>query len=304
MKKLMILLLMIVAAGQLRAQDIQISRFERNYTSLIASVNPVYDNTGEACAVLRFYVREKDFIVEPNLGMMKQEVLPGEIRIWVPKGTKRLTVRKQDWMPLTGYEIPVVIEPKVTYDVELSITEEALKRNRANKGHNVYVGAGYNIISISGPSVALGFDFNHHNIELGAVFGMNKTDDLYFYDSQTNVNAAYNYKAIRIQLRYGYDFKVTDFFCIMPQVGGAYNLYNGNEVISSSSNYNSANSMSIIGAVRLVTSFNDRFKLQITPEYDFGVYKDKNCKMIADFDKDFKSWTNGFNLNIGLIYFF
>lgn len=304
MKKLMILLLLIVAAGQLRAQDIQISRFERNYTSLIASVNPVYDNTGEACAVLRFYVREKDFIVEPNLGMMKQEVLPGEIRIWVPKGTKRLTVRKQDWMPLTGYEIPVVIEPKVTYDVELSITEEALKRNRANKGHNVYVGAGYNIISISGPSVALGFDFNHHNIELGAVFGMNKTDDLYFYDSQTNVNAAYNYKAIRIQLRYGYDFKVTDFFCIMPQVGGAYNLYNGNEVISSSSNYNSANSMSIIGAVRLVTSFNDRFKLQITPEYDFGVYKDKNCKMIADFDKDFKSWTNGFNLNIGLIYFF
>jgi len=304
MKKLMILLLMIVAAGQLRAQDIQISRFERNYTSLIASVNPVYDNTGEACAVLRFYVREKDFIIEPNLGMMKQEVLPGEIRIWVPKGTKRLTVRKQDWMPLTGYEIPVVIEPKVTYDVELSITEEALKRNRANKGHNVYVGAGYNIISISGPSVALGFDFNHHNIELGAVFGVNKTDDLYFYDSSTNVNAAYNYKAIRIQLRYGYDFEVTDFFSIMPQVGGTYNLYSGNEVISSNGNYDSANSVSVIGAIRLVTSFNDHFKLQITPEYDFGVYKDKNCKMIADFDKDFKSWTNGFNLNIGLIYFF
>lgn len=304
MKKIMILLLMIVAAGQLRAQDIQISRFERNYTSLIASVNPVYDNTGEACAVLRFYVREKDFIIEPNLGMMKQEVLPGEIRIWVPKGTKRLTVRKQDWMPLTGYEIPVVIEPKVTYDVELSITEEALKRNKANKGHNVYVGAGYNIISISGPSVALGFDFNHHNIELGAVFGVNKTDDLYFYDSSTNVNAAYNYKAIRIQLRYGYDFKVTDFFSVMPQVGGAYNLYSGNEVLNSSSNYDSANSMSIIGAVRLLTSFNDRFKLQITPEYDFGVYKDKNCKMIYDFDKDFKSWTSGFNLNIGLIYFF
>ena len=197
-----------------------------------------------------------------------------------------------------------MIEPKVTYDVELSITEEALKRNKANKEHNVYVGAGYNIISISGPSVALGFDFNHHNIELGAVFGVNKTDDLYFYDSSTNVNAAYNYKAIRIQLRYGYDFKVTDFFSVMPQVGGAYNLYSGNEVLNSSSNYDSANSMSIIGAVRLLTSFNDRFKLQITPEYDFGVYKDKNCKMIYDFDKDFKSWTSGFNLNIGLIYFF
>ena len=304
MKKILVFMLLLATASQLKAQDIQITKFERDITNLKASTEPVYDNTGEACALIRFLVSGKDYTIEPNLGMMKQEVLPGEIRIWVPKGTKRLTVRKQDWMPLTGYEIPVVIEPKVTYDVELSITEEALKRNKANKGHNVYVGAGYNIISISGPSVALGFDFNHHNIELGAVFGVNKTDDLYFYDSSTNVNAAYNYKAIRIQLRYGYDFKVTDFFSVMPQVGGAYNLYSGNEVLNSSSNYDSANSMSIIGAVRLLTSFNDRFKLQITPEYDFGVYKDKNCKMIYDFDKDFKSWTSGFNLNIGLIYFF
>ena len=304
MKKILVFMLLLATASQLKAQDIQITKFERDITNLKASTEPVYDNTGEACALIRFLVSGKDYTIEPNLGMMKQEVLPGEIRIWVPKGTKRLTVRKQDRMPLTGYEIPVVIEPKVTYDVELSITEEALKRNKANKGHNVYVGAGYNIISISGPSVALGFDFNHHNIELGAVFGVNKTDDLYFYDSSTNVNAAYNYKAIRIQLRYGYDFKVTDFFSVMPQVGGAYNLYSGNEVLNSSSNYDSANSMSIIGAVRLLTSFNDRFKLQITPEYDFGVYKDKNCKMIYDFDKDFKSWTSGFNLNIGLIYFF
>ena len=302
MKKIIIMLLAVVTASQLKAQDIEIKRFERNYTSLIASVNPVYDNTGEACAVLRFYSRDKDFIIEPNLGMMKQEQLSGEIRVWVPKGTKRLTGRKNSLMPLVGYEIPVVIEPKVTYDVELKVKRES------NKGHNVYIGAGYNIVSISGPSVALGFDLKHHNIELGAVFGLNKTDDMYFYDINSDVNAAYYYKAIRIQLRYGYDIRVTDFFSIMPQVGGAYNMYNGSEVgsevVNSSNNYGSANSVSVIGAVRLVTSFNDRFKLHITPEYDFGVYKDNKCKKLADFDKDFKSWTEGFNLNIGLIYFF
>lgn len=300
----LLLLLLMAIAGKTAAQDIQITRFERNYTSLIGSVRPVYDNTGEACAVIRFFVRDAEFVIEPNLGVLKSETLPGEIRLYVPQGTKRLTVRHKNLMPLNGYEIPIKIEPKVTYDAELSVTDEALNRHKANKGHNVYVSAGYNILSLSGPSVALGFDINHHNIEAGAVFGLNKTDDWYFYDADSNVKAAYNYKAIRIQLRYGYDLKATDFFSIMPQIGGAYNLYSGSEVVKGNSNYDSANSMSVLAAVRIVASFNDNFKLHITPEYDFGVYKDDNCKMLSDLDSTFKSWTEGFNLNIGLIYFF
>lgn len=304
MKKILIGLLLMVAVSEMNAQDIQVARFERNYTSLIASTNPVYDNTGEACAVIRFFVRDDGFIVEPNMGMMKQETKPGEIRMWVPKGTKRLTIRNGNWMPLIGYEIPVVIEPKVTYEAEISITDEALQRNKANKNHNVYVGAGYNITSISGPSVALGFDINHHNIELGAVFGLNKTDDLYFYDNNQNVTGAYNYQAIRIQLRYGYDIKVTDFFSVMPQVGGAFNILKGNEVIKGNSNYDSGNSFAAIGALRLVASFSNRFKLHITPEYDINITRNDNCWWLAKYDSTINNWTEGFNLNIGLMFFF
>ena len=73
MKKIMLALLLMVAANAVKAQDIEVSKFERNYTSLIASMNPVYDNTGEACAVIRFFVRGDGFIIEPNMGMMKQE---------------------------------------------------------------------------------------------------------------------------------------------------------------------------------------------------------------------------------------
>lgn len=299
-----IMLLFVGTAGQLKAQDIQIGRFERNLTSLTASLNPVYDNAGEACALIRFFVRDADFVIEPNLGVLKREVLPGEIRLYVPRGTKRLNVRKKGWLPLMGYEIPVQLESKVTYDAELSMTDGALQRDKANKGHNVYIGAGYNVLSISGPSVALGFDISHHNIELGAVLGLNKTDDMYFYDSNSNVKAAYNYRAVRIQLRYGYDIKVADFLSIVPQVGVAYNLYHGQEVVKGDSDYGSANSLSTFGAVRLVAVFNRHVRLQLTPEYDFGVYRDEHCRTITDFDDTFKSWTDGFNLNIGLIYFF
>ena len=298
MKKMIIALLLIVAANGVKAQDIEIKNFERNVTSLIASMNPVYDNAGEACAVIRFFVRDANVIIEPNMGMMKLETKPGEIRMWVPKGTKRLTIRKEGLMPLTGYVIPVAIESKVTYDAEISINDGA------NKHHNVYAGVGYNVVSISGPSVALGFDISHHNIELGAVLGLNKTDEMYFYDSDGNLTGAFEYKAIRVQLRYGYDFGITDFFSIMPQVGAAYNIYTSNEVVKGNSKFDSANSLSGIVAVRLVTSFNNRFKLHITPEYDFSLNKNDNCKILSDFDSKFKSWTEGFNLNIGLIYFF
>ena len=298
MKKMMIALLLMVAANGVKAQDIEVSKFERNYTSLIASMNPVYDNTGEACAVIRFFVRDGRFIIEPNMGMMKLETLPGEIRIWVPKGTKRLTIRREGLLPLSGYEIPVSIEPKVTYEAEISVNEGA------NKHHNVYAGVGYNAVAISGPSVALGFDINHHNIELGAVLGLNKTDEMYFYNSNGDLTGAFEYKAIRVQLRYGYDFEITDFFSIMPQAGVAYNIFTSNEVVKSNSKFDSANSFSGIVAARLVTSFNKRFKLHITPEYNFSLNKNDNCKILSDFDSKFKSWTEGFNMNIGLIYFF
>ena len=298
MKKMMIVLLLIVAANGMKAQDIEVTKFERKVTSLIGSTNAVNDNNGEPCAVIRFLVRDASFIIEPNMGMMKLETMPGEIRVWVPKGTKRLTIRKEGLIPLVGYEIPVTVESKATYEAEIAVVDGP------NKHHNVYAGVGYNAVSISGPSVALGFDVSHHNIELGAVFGLNKTDAMYFYNSSGDLTGAFEYNAIRIQLRYGYDISITDFFSVMPQVGGAYNIFTGNEVVKGNSKYDSANSFSGIAAVRLVTSFNKRFKLHITPEYNFSLNKDDNCKILSDFDSKFKSWTEGFNMNIGLIYFF
>lgn len=68
MKKRKILLAMVLfVCINLCAQDIKMTTFERNITSLIASMDPVYDNAGEACAVVRFFVRDEGFEIEPNL---------------------------------------------------------------------------------------------------------------------------------------------------------------------------------------------------------------------------------------------
>lgn len=288
---------------QIEAQSVQITKFERNYTSLIASMNQVYDNAGEACAVIRFWYSGEEFIIEPNLGVLKKEELPGETRLWVPKGTKRITVRHKNDKPLRGYTIPIKVESKTDYDADISI---AVTPITTTSGSLVYLHAGYNIMSLSGPSVAIGANVKHHQIEIEAVYGLNKTDDIFFYDGAGNVMAGYHYNAIKAKLSYGYEIPVSDFFSITPMIGGSYNAYTGNEAsgLSKSSKYKSANSISIGGGLRLAVSLGNHFKLCVTPEYQAAVYKDETCKLVSKYDDDMNNWHTGFNLNVGLMIIF
>jgi len=101
------------------AQDISIDNFEAKPTDLKARVSPVYDKSGEACALIRFSTRDTTFIIEGNQGVLKRETLPGEILMYVPHGTKLLTIRRDNLYPLRDYEIPMRLEPMSVYDALL-----------------------------------------------------------------------------------------------------------------------------------------------------------------------------------------
>ena len=132
-----------------KSSDIELLDFRLNPTSLIASANPVYDNTGQACAVIRYTVNNDDFIIEPNLGVVKETKKPGEIIQYVPVGTRRLTIKNDNFMPIRDYEIPVEIAAKATYDVTLSLTYNAVRRQKASPDHDNYLGIGYNLPELS-----------------------------------------------------------------------------------------------------------------------------------------------------------
>ena len=290
-------------ALQMKGQDIRVTQFERNYTSLIASMDAVYDNTGEACAVIRFFVRDLDFEIEANLGVLKKETRTGEIRLWVPTATKRITVRHQGAIPLNSYEIPATLEPKATYDAVLEIRAPQKEKGKSN--NHFFAGAGYNVMSISGPAIALGGNLNHHIIEVDAVYGLSKSDEWYFYGSNGSVVAANSYQAFRTTVRYGYELMVSDYISFIPMVGGAFNVFTGKAVsgISSNNSYKSGNSLSIAGAVGIALILNDHMRIQLTPEYDFGISKSNLCKKVSENDSKFKSWTDGMNINLTLMVY-
>lgn len=285
----------------IKAQEIKVTRFEQSRNSMIARMNPAFTLSGENCAVLRVYVKGNDYSIEPNLLSVKDSTLSGEIRLWVPPGTSRLTVRRSGLKPLLGYQIPMRVEAKTDYDVDIEVVDSP-----PSSDNHVYIGAGYNIMTLAGPSILVGANLKHHQIELGAVYGLNKSDDLYFYDANDNLKAGYNYNAIRAGLTYGYEIAVSDFFFITPMAGVSYLAYLGSEASSSTkgTDYKNANSLSAGGGVRLSVAFGKQFRLCITPEYYAAVYKDKNCKLLSSHDDNIKNWNTGFNLNVGLLVYF
>lgn len=112
-------LLLTLGLGRMEAQtsllqDIAVMNFHHEPTDLTAKRYAVKDNNGVAGAVIKLLVRDTTFIVEPNLGLLRRESKAGEICLWVPVGTKRLTIRRYGLFPLE-YIIPEKIESKEVY---------------------------------------------------------------------------------------------------------------------------------------------------------------------------------------------
>jgi len=166
----------------------------------------------------------------------------------------------------------------------------------------------FNVVSIMGPSLAIGISLDHHNVELGGVIGINKSDELFAYSKDNELLAGFTYKALRAYARYGYEVPLTSTISVVPQAGLALNFINGSKVadiVVTDDNYmKSASALSALIGVRLVAALSPHIKLQLTPEYDFGLSKNNNCKKLSQTDNTIKQWTDGLNLNVGVMAFF
>ena len=308
MKRTRIILftLMMACGIEAGAQTIRITEFKHNTLSLIGSTNRVKDNNGDDCAVIRFFI-DDNYTIEPHSGVLKTDTLIGEMRMWVPRGTKRITVRREGLRPLAGYDIPLEIESLNTYEATIETINEEAEMGKRPKKRLTYMGLGYQFPSLSGPSLALGFNIKHHQIEVGGIYGMKKTDELFFYDNSGNTLAGYQYSPVRAQLKYGYEIELGKHFALTPQVGGAFNYFMGKEkeTTSLATGHKKSFSVSLIGDLRLSLSLNKSktSMLYVAPEYNVCVKRGNTCNIVSWYDATMKKWNEGFNLNAGVMFF-
>lgn len=107
-----------------QSHDFEIKNFQENLTDLSAISSSVRDINGKPTALIRFAVRDAQFEFDANLGIVKQEKKTGEVWLFVPSGTKRLTISHPLLGVIRGYKIPLSIKGKNTYDAEIEITNK------------------------------------------------------------------------------------------------------------------------------------------------------------------------------------
>ena len=278
--------------------DFRIAKFKRNMTDLTASKAAVRDNNGVEGALLRFSAKDGQFTYTPNLGVLKAVQGTGEVLIYVPRGTKLITIRHPRLGIIRDYRIPETVESKAVYDIVIEIMN-------VEKKHPVYVGAGFNVVGLMGPEASVGINFGGFNAEAGFIYGIQKSDDKSFYNRVSqDLMASYNYTAMRAFLRLGWEIKLANAFTITPLVGGAMNFITGKELSKpTKSGYDKTTTISGTAGARFRFRLGEHFSLQATPEYLFAIDKDNTAKILEK-DNTIKSWTEGFGMALGrLVYF-
>ena len=319
--------------------DFEIRNFRERTNDLSAISSNYRDLNGKPAALIRFVVRDTKFEFEANLGIIAMKRKTGEVYLYVPQDTRRLTVRHPSLGVLKDYTIPMKIRSKVTYDADIVITRTNLSEqgpydigsyeqpapsnqpvttiqpipqpiNKNEYDHpafHVYAGLGFNALSVMGPSLHLGFGYKSLYLEGGYVFGIDKVKDVNLtLGGQSDISESYDYSASKIWIRLGYKIGIQNSnFYIEPQAGVSFNMINGKSKISSTTEYlKKSTPMSIFGGLRFSYEITKGLYVHVTPQYDFALSGDDIYPIIKTADNKINSWGEGFGLNAGLLYYF
>lgn len=114
----LLILTVAMLPASLKAQDFSVTSFRELPNDVSAFINPVRDLNDEDCALLKI-VGPQDFVFSTPLGIVKREDRTGEIWLYVPRGSRKITLKHAEWGVLRDYEFPSRLESHKTYEMAL-----------------------------------------------------------------------------------------------------------------------------------------------------------------------------------------
>ena len=102
----------------MQAQQFKVTSFRLLEQDLSAWMNPVRDLNEEACALVKV-VGDRDFVFSSPLGIVKRREEVGEIWLYLPRGTRKLTIKHPRWGVWRDYAFARVLESRMTYELVL-----------------------------------------------------------------------------------------------------------------------------------------------------------------------------------------
>lgn len=125
-KTISIIILFIVSVAlcgtDATAQSYSVVSFRLLQNDVSAFITPVKDLNGDDCALIKIQASD-DFVFSTPLGIVKRIDNTGEIWLYVPKRTKKITLKHPEWGVMRDFLIPVRIDSHMTYEMVIDEPE-------------------------------------------------------------------------------------------------------------------------------------------------------------------------------------
>lgn len=116
--KIIILLCFSAIAMDLSALEFKVGSFRQLPNDVSAFINPVKDLNDEDCALIKVLASE-DFAFSTPLGIVKRIDNTGEIWLYIPRRSKKITIKHPQYGVLRDFRIPEKIESHLTYELRI-----------------------------------------------------------------------------------------------------------------------------------------------------------------------------------------
>ena len=112
-------MLVVASAGScVWSQKFSVTSFRDLPNDVSAFINPVRDLNDEDCALLKI-LASPDFVFSTPLGIVKRVDNVGEIWLYLPRGSKKMTIKHAELGVLRDYEFPSRLESHKTYEISI-----------------------------------------------------------------------------------------------------------------------------------------------------------------------------------------
>lgn len=122
--RLALTLILLMSGAHAFGQKYRVESFRILTNDVTAFVQPVSDLNDEACALIKVQA-SPDFEFSTPLGIVKREDKTGEIWLYIPKGSKKITFKHPEWGVLRDYIFPSKIESHVAYELRVAEPDPA-----------------------------------------------------------------------------------------------------------------------------------------------------------------------------------
>jgi len=122
---IMVLMIYLLASYSISAQEFSVASFRLLPNDVSAFIDNVRDLNDEACALIKVEA-PTDFAFSTPLGIVKRKDEVGEIWLYLPRGTKMLTLKHPEWGVLRDYKLGKPLESRMTYELKLNLPKPAL----------------------------------------------------------------------------------------------------------------------------------------------------------------------------------